>query len=166
MNYERLLELSNYDVDTGKLYNKVWRCGRAPIGKEIGHLNSTGHLTAVLDGRNYKVHRLVWLYHYKEWPKYDLDHIDGNKTNNKITNLRECKDGIVNQHNITKKREDNKSGYTGVSFDKSTQKWVAQVGYKGDRLHLGLYDSPEKAHLAYLKKKRQLHPAFYEEDSM
>ena len=61
MNYGRLIELLTYDEETGKLYNKIKRCGRALVGQEIGTLNSSGHLNATLDGKRYKVHRLVWL---------------------------------------------------------------------------------------------------------
>jgi len=67
---------------------------------------------------------------------------------------------------LIKKRPDNKSGYIGVSWDKSTQKWVAQIGYQGSRIYLGLYDTPEKAKEVYTAKQKELHLAYCEEDRM
>jgi len=89
-----------------------------------------------------------------EWPEADIDHKNGNKADNRFVNLRAVT-RTVNSHNRCK-RNDNKSGYKGVSWHKRTSKWVAQIQNAGTRKHLGLFDTPEDAYNVYCAAAKQI----------
>lgn len=92
--------------------------------------------------KNYKAHRLIFLFYHGYLPQY-IDHIDGNPQNNKIENLRQA----THQQNLcnTKLRKDNTSGYKGVSFKKDLNKWIAQSGLNGKNHYLGVFVNKEDA---------------------
>jgi hypothetical protein len=78
-----------YDPETGIL-RWIWHRRSAHIGREAGtKLQKSGYLLVELDGRKYYVHRVIWLIVYGHWPEYEIDHIDGDPTNNKLENLRD-----------------------------------------------------------------------------
>ena len=103
------------------------------------------------------VHRLVFLYHFGYLPKF-VDHINGNKQDNRIENLREATRS-QNMINVGKSTL-NKSGYKGVSFNKKMNKWTAQIKQNNKHFYLGHFDSPEKAHETYRKKATELYGEF------
>lgn len=128
---ERLKELLEYNPVTGAL---VWITKTAPMATNIkvGHTAGTlqhGYTVIKIDGVPYKAHRLVWLYHFGVFPLEEVDHEDGNRSNNRLENLREVSH-LVNTRN-QKKRSTNSSGTTGVFLRKKTIKgkiyesWVA-----------------------------------------
>jgi len=88
-----------------------------------------------------------------------VDHIDGNPLNNRRSNLRICthQENIMNQ----KKHKRNTSGYKGVSFVKSRNKFQAKIMSNGKRIHLGLFDDPQKAYEKYCSEARKLHGEFF-----
>ena len=122
MNKEYLNALFEYK--DGKLYWKVNKTTRNLIGKEVGSGTGNGYLSVMVDGRNYRIHRLIYMMHYGYMPEV-VDHIDGNKTNNKIENLREATPSENNCN--TKIRIDNSSGYKNVSWSKDRNKWVVRI---------------------------------------
>lgn len=91
------------------------------------------------------VHRLIWVLHYGEWPKGELDHINGDKFDNRIENLRDCtkSQNMRNQ----KLRRDSTSGFPGVHFcrDKKNKPWVARIGMRGTWKTLGYFATREEA---------------------
>lgn len=103
-------------------------------------------------------HRLAWLIFYGELPDCHIDHIDGNKENNAISNLRACSHN-QNQHNQTK-RKNNKSGYKGVSWMKNCSRWQAQICLNKKVRHLGTFKSAEDAARAYDAAARDIHGEF------
>jgi hypothetical protein len=122
-------------------------------GTRIGYI-SGGYDQCSIDYQRYKVHRLVWMWHYGEFPNGHIDHIDGNKLNNKIENLREATDA-QNVQNQRKARASNKLGIQGVC--KQNNKYRASIHLNYKKIHLGYFDTPEKAHQKYLDAKRKLH---------
>lgn len=94
----------------------------------------------------YKEHVLIWVWHHANWPKHDLDHIDMNKTNNRITNLREA---TRSQNFANKlKQANNTSGYKGVCWSKAAGKWQVRVGKE----YVGLFETVEEGSAAYLRR--------------
>ena len=144
---DRLRQLLDYDPVNGIFKWKVWRRWNAEIGSVAGYVNSKGYLHISIDGREYKAHRIAWKYFYGEEPVDQIDHIDGDRKNNKISNLRQA-NNRQNQMNV-KKQKNNTVGLKGVYFNKKSNKWVARIGVNYKRIFLGLFDTPEKAHDAY-----------------
>ena len=135
---ERLRALLDYCPETGILTRRVRANGRQMSGWRVGTIIG-GYLKVMLDGRRYACHRLVWLYVYGVWPCGDLDHINGQKFDNRIANLREA----TRAENVAcgPRRRDNTSGEKGVCFHRATQKWIVQVRNK----HVGLFESKANA---------------------
>ena len=153
--HNRLKEALAYDADSGVF---TWRIstGRVKPGA-IATSPSHGHLRVQFDGRSYWVHRLAWLFAHGEWPKGQIDHINGVRTDNRLVNLRDVSGGI-NQQNQRRPQAHNKtSSYLGVSWRTRAKKWRAAISLNGKMIEIGLFDSEEKASEAYLQRKRQIH---------
>ena len=152
---ERARELFTYDPDTGDLTRRLTLCGRAIAGRVAGFTDRDGYMSVWADGRKYLIHRLAWISYYGVWPYDQLDHIDGNRSNNRIENLREV-DNAENTQNQIRPRADNRLGIMGVH--NSRGKYLSQIGVAGKNIFLGRFNTPEEAHEAYIKAKRELHP--------
>lgn len=153
---ERLRELLHYDVDAGIFTRLIRSTNSVQIGDVAGSINSNGYHKIRVDGVEEFSHHLAWLYVYNVWPKDQIDHIDGNRANNRIVNLREATpaQNMQNQH---KARRDSDSGLLGAYFDKKGNCWCSQIKSNGKSYGLGSFDTKEDAHLAYLAAKSKLH---------
>lgn len=151
---ERVLELLRYEPETGNFY---WRMRRGPnvAGRGAGGPNSGGYHQIKIDGRIYYTHRLVWLVETGEWPPQGVDHINRLPADNRFVNLREASQA-QNQQNCSR-RSDNKSGFTGVTWDRRANRWRAQIQKNRLQHNLGYFDTPEEAAEAYAAAKAQLH---------
>ena len=92
----------------------------------------------------YKIHHLVWLWHYGEWPTTQLDHINRNPFDNRLENLQKTTNEFNSRNRI--KTNANTSGYTGVSWNKNSRKWRAYIMVNYKEKHLGYFYTAEKAH--------------------
>jgi HNH endonuclease/AP2 domain len=158
---ERLKELLNYDAETGIFIWIIKRRGNVNIGSVAGGKKPDGYIHIKLDGKTYKAHRLSWLYVYGKFPEKGLDHINEVKDDNRIVNLRLATDQ-ENMQNISSPRINNKSGYYGVSWNKKTNKWVAQIQINGKKKCLGFFKTIEEAYDVYKNAKRELHKFWVE----
>lgn len=131
--YKEAHALFEYDLSTGELLR-----GGMPVGTP----HSLGYLKMKVGGRYYFVHRVVFLYCYERWP-IQIDHVDKDKTNNRLENLRECSYSQNNAHRGLMRN--NTSGLKGVSQRSGSVKWVAQVGYD----IIGRFDTRLEAARAY-----------------
>lgn len=113
-----------------------------------------------LDGTLLMVHRVIWLLHYGDWPKGELDHLNGDRFDNRIENLRDCNKS-QNMRN-QKLRSDSTSGFPGVHFckDKIKRPWVARVGLNGTWKTLGYFATKDEA--IECRKREQIHYGFTE----
>jgi hypothetical protein len=140
-----------YDPATGVL---TWKIARSHMrsGDEAGGVNGKGYRQIKFDGLFYTAHRLAWLLTYGEWPTKDIDHIDGNRANNKVDNLREA----TRSQNMGNARlwAHNTSGAKGVSWHRRTNKWQATITFNRRNHHLGYFTSIEAAHAAYCASAR------------
>lgn len=152
---DRLRQLFEYDPETG-VFKRLTSIGGTTAGDVAGCLHSSGHLVIRIDHILYKAHRLAWLMVTGAWPEKDIDHIDGNQTNNRFSNLRDVDDS-TNMQNQRTARADNKVGLLGVSLDRERGSYKAQIKCAGKTLLLGRFKSPLEAHQAYLVAKRKLH---------
>lgn len=157
--HERLLEILNYDPETGIFRWKISPALRVKIGDVAGSRQSGGYLQFAICRRLYRVHRVAWFYMTGEWPAQDLDHINGIKDDNRFANLRPSTRS-QNQHNQRGPRSNNKCGYLGV-YAVTTRtgeiRFRALINVDGEKINLGRFDSPEEAHAAYISAKRKYH---------
>lgn len=134
--------------DDGNLIWKVNRGRNKTKGRVAGGSSTDGIYRVVsLGNRQYKVHRLIYLWHKGELPK-EVDHKNNNCTDNKIENLRKCC-REQNQRNRTKTNKTTSSKYKGVHFNVSTRKWIAKIGYKNRSIYLGRFTNKAEAAQAY-----------------
>lgn len=139
------------DVRTGR-YGTQFACRKGDIAGSIG---ARGYVLIGVGGVVYRACRLAFLYRNGVWPTVDVDHINGDRSDDRWVNLREATRSENNQ-NQRIPRSNNKSGYLGVCAYRS--KWHAQIKVDGVRHHLGYFEDPEEAHLVYLAAKVVLHP--------
>ncbi len=146
----------DYDPETGEFKWRQRFGKRGVPGRKAGTIDFNGYLVVTINGKRLKGHRLAWLVMTGAWPSVAVDHINGNRTDNRFANLREA-DWAENQHNRCLQRN-NKSGYHGVAWDSHAKKWRAGIRAAGRGVNLGSYDTPQEAHAAYLRAKAAMHP--------
>lgn len=150
---ELLQEVLHYDPETG-LFTWKRTKGQAKKGEHLKAIHK-GYVRTELLGRKYKAHRLAWLYVYGVWPSGSIDHINGNKTDNRISNLRDCTHN-VNMQNTKRATVNSTTGVLGAHKDyKGNFKSV--ICHNGKKTYLGYFKSADDAHNAYIKAKRELH---------
>src|SRR5690554_1482515 len=130
MDQETLINLLEYDLVTGVFRWRRRRRGVRP-DRLAGFNMKNGYLGIGIDGKNYYAHRLAWIYVHGEIPEgMHIDHINGDKRDNRIANLRVGTQG-QNLQNLRAARSDNKLGMLGVCFDKSRGKYKAYIAVNG-----------------------------------
>lgn len=150
---EIVLELLEYVPETGALLQKKPR-PKVKVGSIAGVVTPYGYRYIQLSGRKYAAHRLVWLIEHGRFPDLELDHIDGNKLNNQIGNLRE----VNRKQNCENKgvQKNNQLGIRGVSYKPRLRKYVAQIQHNGVNKHLGVFETPHEAQAAYALAAQEL----------
>ena len=152
---ERLRQLMTYQPETGELHWIVRPSYCMREGDRVGGKNSTGYVTAKIDGKSYQVHRLVWLYVHGQWPKAEIDHINGEKSDNRIDNLRDVSrsQNMLNQH---RPRKDNRVGAHGVHRRTANGLYRALIQKNGKRYYLGQFANVEDARRARAEAAQRL----------
>jgi hypothetical protein len=144
-------EYLQYDPKTGDI---IWLKKPSPkvyIGDIAGNLNSLGYLRIQFYGKSYYAHRLAWFLYYGNWPKNDIDHINGIKTDNRISNLR---DVTKSENNYNRKGHREKT-YKYYYFNKGHHVWEVKATINSKRKHLGYFETEELA-LQFIKNNIQL----------
>lgn len=168
---ELLRELLDYDPETGKL---TWlprtkdnhpndqvrrRLNTQFAGREaFTTTSSKGYKRGILLNRDFLAHRVIWALHTGAWPEDQIDHVNGNRSDNRIENLRV----VSNQENQKNQRlySNNTSGYMGVLWNKGCKRWSSRIQVDGGNLHLGLFDDIEDAIAA--RKEAEIKHGFHE----
>lgn len=153
---ERLKQLLNYDPETGIFERNRWvgRRGKVHGIRKLGTQHE-GYIRIRLDGVKYMAHRLAWLYVYGEFPEKQIDHINHDKSDNRICNLREATQ-IENSQNKIRATRLNKLGVLGVS-QVYGGKFKATITINKERKVLGYGFTAQEAHELYLSAKRLHH---------
>lgn len=146
MTHDELLRIFVYEPDMGTL-RKVLGARKPYPWRRCGKQGR--YLVTTVGGKNYYLHRLVWFYHHGYVPQM-IDHIDGDPSNNRIENLRECTDA-QNQYNSVRKIN-NRSGHKGVVHHRRcvSRPWQAKIVVRKKVVSLGYYSTKEEAAAAYL----------------
>ena len=134
---KRLQQLLEYNPKNGIFTRKTKSSNSVNVGDIAGCKNLAGYITISIDNKPYLAHRLAWLYTYGEMPKEGIDHINHNKIDNRINNLRVVPQ-ILNMRNL-KMRNTNTSGITGVRWNKKAKKWIANINVHYKSIYLGLF---------------------------
>ena len=142
---EFLKSILEYDPESGLFTWKV-TMGPKNVGEIAGGSRKDGYWRIGINGVRHRLHTLAWIYVYGEMPTFAIDHIDGNPSNNRISNLRH----VTNSENQRNRRmqSNNSSGATGVSRSKKANKWRAHAKINGKFFSLGLHNSVDSANKA------------------
>ena len=134
---KKLKQYLNYDPKTGIFIWKVKIRNGVQIGSVAGCLNKSGYTNIIISGKSYQAHRLAWLYMYGYFPEHQIDHIDRNKSNTRINNLRHVSHScnIRNQGLL----KSNTSGIKGVCWSKQSDKWQAGIHVNNKNHHIGFF---------------------------
>lgn len=111
-------------------------------------LKSTGYKCGKIFRKTYLAHRVAWLISKGEWPENELDHINGDRSDNRLCNLRSV-ETCENRKNAGKNKN-NRSGFTGVSWDKTREMWKADVWVNRKNINLGRFKTIDEAIVARL----------------
>jgi hypothetical protein len=154
---ERLREVLDYDQETGIFTWKLPTSDRLKAGKVAGVLRG-GHKypRITVDYQTHGAHRLAWLHVHGVWPSGEIDHVNGDRSDNRIANLRDVP-SFVNMQNQRRAHSRSASGLLGAWFDKRTGRWAASISVRGKRRFLGRFSTAEDAHAAYVEAKRRMH---------
>lgn len=145
-----LKEVIHYDPETG-IFSRIIKNGT----KSAGSINKFGYICIGIKNKIYKAHRLAFLYMTGKFPLFDVDHIDGNRSNNKWVNLRDA-ETLINCQNRRKPQKNSTScGILGVSLVGNS--YVARITVNKKTLYLGSFKSSDSACQAYLTAKRKYH---------
>jgi hypothetical protein len=134
-------------------------CNKKVAGKQVGTTNSSGYKQVILNKKSFMVHRIIYeMFKGKIPDKLQIDHIDRNKINNSLDNLRLC----TNSENCMNKAAqcNNKYNSKGIYFDKEYQKFRVRIRKNNKRFYLGRFDTLEEATKIYLEAARELHGEF------
>ena len=153
MQIEAVLRAVRYEPETGLFYWAIKRKGGRGVGKIAGATNAAGYTVIRIDGKDYYAHRLAWLFTHGRWPACEIDHRNGVRSDNRISNLREA-DRSSNMHNLQGARKDSKTGVLGVSPHAGG--YVASIHVRGKKRHLGSFRTIEEAAAVYRNAKAAL----------
>ncbi len=140
---EYLKSILNYNAETGVFTWKVKFCRSVVKNSIAGRLDAKGYFVIGINKKTYKCHRLAWLYVYGYIPTKQIDHINGNRSDNRISNLREAN----NQQNSmnSKKSASNTSGVKNVYWHKPSKKWIVSIRINNKQNHIGCFDNFDDA---------------------
>ena len=140
----------------------LWKCKRSGVsaGSQAGHVSSSdGYRYVCISRVRYAAHRVVWKMAKRTEPPFTLDHIDGDRTNNRPDNLRECSQ-LENLRNKTRAKK-NKNNLSGVHRSNTKKpRWYAQIKLEDKSLYLGSFDSEESAYKARVEAEQRYFGAF------
>lgn len=151
-----LMSRLSYDPSTGLFRHLPLGIQGIKAGSVAGSLHIAGYTQIRLKGKTYLAHRLAWLYVHGEWPSRVIDHINGERQDNRLENLRAAT-YAENVHNMTCPSRSN-SGHAGVSWHKDSKRWRAYIALNRKYIHLGHFLTVEEAITARNAAKKRFHP--------
>lgn len=156
LTFNVLWEILNYDLGTGKLFWRErprkyfksegsWKAWNKQYpGKEALNTDDTyKYKQGRIFGKLHLAHKIIWMMCFEKWPDGEIDHIDKDRSNNRLTNLRDVTH-LDNMKNLTV-FSSNTSGVSGVKFYKALSKWMVTINVNKKRLHLGYYTDFDEA---------------------
>lgn len=152
MNY---FDRIRYEPETGVF---TWAVSGRGIrqGAVAGTVSVDGYRVIRLGFKPYRAHRLAWFLVHGEWPSSEIDHINCNRLDNRLSNLRVVS-RAENAQNRRSAMRNSSHGFLGATWNRQHRRWQSKLTAYGTRHHLGYFDSAEQAHAAYMVAKSRLH---------
>jgi hypothetical protein len=148
---DTLFDVLDYDHETGILrWKAVTNRKRGDLaGREVGYPGTGGYLQMEFKSKYYAVHRVCFYLYHGRWPNGQIDHINGNRTDNRISNLRE----VTKNQNAQNQREHREGKLWGAIYHKNKQArpWLARLSIKGKGYCAGYHETQYQAHLAAIE---------------
>ena len=138
-------QLFIYNENSGKIYNKTSSSRNVSIGDISGYLSPNGYIYIRIKYKKFCAHRIAWRLYYGTWPKHQIDHINGNRSDNRIYNLREA----TNRQNCQNRMIHRLGKLPGIYFNKN--KYCARIQIKYTYVGLGCFKTELEAHEQYLR---------------
>lgn len=132
LSLDRLNQVLTYNPETGVFNWKQAISNRVHVGAEAGAITRNGYRMIRVDGENLYAHRLAWMFVHGQMPDRIIDHVNLDRDDNRIENLRECDHSENNCNSYL--RRDSPSGIKGVGWDSHREKWACSVRHRGRRL--------------------------------
>lgn len=151
---DELKAIFEYDPIDGTVR---WKDGRSNMVKSsvAGCIHSSGYKVVTINSQSYKLHRVIWIMLFGHIPNgFYIDHINGIKSDNRLQNLR-----LATNHQNQQNRpapKNSSSGYRGVNWHKTVNKWMARICHHGNRKTIGFFDTAEEAYEAYKAEAKTL----------
>lgn len=156
LTHEHLTTLLSYDQHTGLFTRIKSFSNNAKVGVVVGSKCGNGYMLVGIGTKKYYLHRLAWLYVTGVFPEFQIDHINGDRADNRFANLRHVTNQ-VNSQNQRNPRSNKENAMLGASRRKDTGRWAAYIQVDGKKKNLGCFDTAEQAHSAYVAEKRLHH---------
>ena len=158
MNFDITQDLAKslFEYRDGDLFWKVSPCNKVKVGSRAGRTGNHGYRQVGVSGKIYLVHRVIFLMHHGYLPEF-LDHIDCNKINNRIENLREA---TRFQNQCNRRFVKNSSGIKGVVWHKNNKNWMVQINVNGAYKYIGSFKDLELAELVATEARAKYHMDF------
>ena len=135
-----LKDYLSYDLETGVFHWKKNPPFKKVVGRPAGRVTNHGYVQVKFNRRMYSAHRLAWYFVFGKWPDGMIDHINGEKLDNRISNLR-----IVSNRQNQQNQRVHRDGRLPGTRQRANGRWEARVS----NVYLGMFNTPEEAHLAY-----------------
>jgi len=158
LTHARLRELLDYNADTGAFTWRIGRQGHKKAGDVAGFRRSDGYIRITVDQHRVWAHRLAWFYTHGAWPAQQIDHINGDTSDNRLDNLRDASPRVNMQNERRGRQRKNRGTLLGAHWCTTWKRWKSSINAEGKRLHIGWFDTEQQAHDAYVAAKRRLHP--------
>lgn len=156
--HSELLSWLRYDIETGEFFwlkDKLGRGCKWLAGEKAGYVVK-GAMNIALLGEYYYSHRLAWFYVFGEWPQHEVDHINGDWSDNRICNLRDVPH-CMNMENMRSAKKTSVSGLIGAFKRKDKESFTSKIQIRGKVVYIGSFETAQEAHEAYVIAKRELH---------
>ena len=148
-------DVLSYDIETG-LFTWIGKTNRnTPIGRIAGHIDADGYRRISVRGKRYFAHRLAWWFVYGIWPDKELDHINLNKDDNRVCNLR-LVTRSQNKQNMGSVKG-SLSAFKGAHWESARKKWRAVIVIDGKSIFLGRFNTDKEAAAAYAMAAKKYH---------
>lgn len=154
---QELQQIVEYFPESGIFLWKITKGNYVKTGKEFGSWDLYGYKTVRINKKSYKLHRLAWLYVYGKMPANDIDHINGIRHDNRISNLRDVTRQTNLENQTILKRKKKHTTLIGAYFDVRKNTYYSRISIKNKNIHLGTFKTEQQAHDAYVAAKRKFH---------